>query len=125
MSELQSSIENEEAQLEGLKARLEHVSLLTEDKVLRVGNALALTKGPPLNWVQGAPLAQHRPPYPTEDLMRSSLLFQTTNLAKSGQTSDESEEHVEQHIRHHAYQAIEHEPSFDILNLDLNPDLST
>lgn len=124
MSELQSSIENDETQLAGLKARLEHVSLLTEDKVLRVGNALALTKGPPLNWVQGAPLAQHRPPYPTEDLMRSSLLFQTTNLAKPSQAPDEPKEHVEQHVRHHTHQAIEQEPSFDLLNLDLNPDLS-
>ena len=36
---------------------------------------MALTCSAPRGWKPGAPLLPHRPPYPTEDLIRQSALF--------------------------------------------------
>jgi hypothetical protein len=103
--------------------------LVTEDSVMRVASRLARTMGPPLNWTAGAPLRGHHPPYPTEDLMRASLLFQKMNLAHKAEAMDIS--HTQQISANPAIPITNQRRSsggpdtlnFDILDLDLNPDL--
>ncbi len=43
---------------------------------------LAQTGGPPRDWQPGSPLRAHRPPCPTEDMMRCGALFRHTNLGE-------------------------------------------
>ena len=44
---------------------------------------ISATLSAPPNWQPGRPLNSHRPPYPTEDLMRQSSLFSLMTKKKS------------------------------------------
>lgn len=103
---------------------------LKEENVLKSASMLAHTMGPPLGWTAGASLRMNRPPYPTEDLMRSSFLFRKMNLNESAMVIDgtqKPESDGQQAISGHPRRSSIHEShqlSFDIMDLDLNPDLS-
>ena len=54
-------------------------NLLDIEMLLALGSRVALSAGPPLGWNANSPLYAHRPPFPTEDLMRCSTLFRVMN----------------------------------------------
>lgn len=91
---------------------------------------LSHTLGPPLGWTPGASLRMSRPPYPTEDLMRSSLLFRKMNLKESTMLVDGTDvlnSDVQQVTSASRRRSSIHDStltSFNIMDLDLNPDLS-
>lgn len=97
---------------------------------MKSASMLAHTLGPPLGWTPGGSLRMNRPPYPTEDLMRSSLLFRKMNLNESTMLTDGTQKldsNAQQAaLGHHRRNSVHdtHQPSFDIMDLDLNPDLS-
>lgn len=43
---------------------------------------LAITTGAPKGWTPAQPLLIHKPPYPTEDLIRRSALYQLMTQSK-------------------------------------------
>lgn len=87
---------------------------------------LSLTCGPPDDWRPDLPLVLHKPPYPTEDLMRGSLLFQTMNVQPahprgeviSADVTDKGEKTARKNIVNQ-----DHAENGMLLDLDLNPDL--
>lgn len=99
------------------------------EALLAQAQRLSLTTGPPNGWKQDQPLVLHRPPYPTEDLMRQSRLFQVMNVNGSaadtvGDTELKFENANVSSIidrAHHGASHQEQEASF--FDLDLNPDL--
>ena len=49
---------------------------------------LAVTTGAPKGWNPSQPLIIHKPPYPTEDLIRRSALYQLMTQSKSVQIQE-------------------------------------
>ena len=79
-------------------------------------------------WRPEQPLGNHRPPYPTEDLMRCSLIFQRMNLGKGHEAEKPTEETTMQKDISRGKGPTMDTPmmqdnDFDLLGLDLNPDL--
>lgn len=94
--------------------------------VLSAASSIAYTQGPPLGWTAQAPLRLHRPPYPSEDLMRASLLFRKMNLQEKsvqelGSAAPEAARHAQNGLMRQPVEALAQ--GFDIMDLDLNPDL--
>lgn len=139
-------IEEDEKLLTKLKARLDSIFYnyfrcvpfithycvdlenLDFNTLLKVGKKLTLTKGPHPNWKPGTSFGHHKPPYPTEDLMRMGILFQRMNL-KAGQTPSkgllpENDIDLTQSLLKSQEPLKESNAfDFDLLGLDLNPDL--
>jgi hypothetical protein len=103
---------------------------------------LSLTCSAPRGWKPGAPLLPHRPPYPTEDLIRQSGLFalmasKTTtkiNTKTGAETETETQEMTEKEFESSKQQSQlkQQVPSkrrktgadkAKLLDLDLNPDM--
>lgn len=100
---------------------------LPVDSFIAFTERISLSTGPPDGWTPGEPLYLHRPPYPTEDLLRASLLFQVMNdRASVNAIAVDASMHPEHKS---ALEATldetvgSHEPSLLDLDLDLNPDL--
>lgn len=90
--------------------------------LLALGERLSLTQGPPEGWHMDQPLILQRPPYPTEDLMRSSRLFQLMNVGITECAVEEKSDITkEDETERGKHTRTDEEPSF--LDLDLNPDL--
>jgi hypothetical protein len=51
---------------------------------------LAITTGAPVGWTPDMPLITNKPPYPTEDLIRRSALYQMMTHPTSIQSQDQS-----------------------------------
>lgn len=105
-------------------------SIATPGRLLAFAQQLALTSGPPVGWTPDQPLGLHRPPYPTEDLMRASRLFQCQNIAPATSTNASPDPHreVEEKLVHRLAMEEDskhlHDHNEMILDLDLNPDLA-
>ena len=90
--------------------------------LLALGERLSLTQGPPEGWHMDQPLILQRPPYPTEDLMRSSRLFQLMNVGPTEHVVEEKSNITRgNRVKRERHTKTDEEPSF--LDLDLNPDL--
>lgn len=92
---------------------------------------LAITTGAPFGWNPSVPLLNNRPPYPTEDLIRRSLLYQmmTQSVSEDVEKLPASEETVEFEtavpsapVRTRRKGAVNGDKS-KLLDLDLNPDI--
>ncbi len=97
------------------------------EAVAALSEWLALTGGPPPRWKVGDALHLHRPPYPTEDLMRASLLFQVMNAgvappAASPPMDDATAARHSPPPQQGAPERRTRKPA-QMLDLDLNPDL--
>ena len=110
--------------------------LLSLDMQLALGSRIALSAGPPLGWTPDQPLYAHRPPFPTEDLMRCSTLFRLMNTATglaSTQVDDPGvvrlkevstlNENPMMARENNAHRKSNDESENEMLILDLNPDL--
>lgn len=98
------------------------------DSLLALSERIAVTSCPPVGWTPDQPLRLHRPPYPTEDLMRASKLFAIMNAQQSPepQARQEAAGTAHGHARSSAAGPLHQDvpdgqPAF--LDLDLNPDL--
>lgn len=99
--------------------------MLEKDLVLNTAQTLAFTAGPPSNWGPGNSLKLHRPPYPTEDLMRASTLFRKMNLKQSTDEPSQMQDISNGATtgRRLSRGMDDSEPAgFDLLDLDLNPE---
>lgn len=100
---------------------------MNSDSFLALGERIANVECPPKFWQADQPLVSHRPPYPTEDLLRSSLQFQIMNIgiAVSSPAVEENVSNLALRERRLSFGGNgadeEQNPSF--LDLDLNPDL--
>lgn len=90
---------------------------------------LSLTEAPPSGWKPEHPLILHRPPYPTEDLMRASLLFRIMNVGErevqgtpARQFVSPSEGEVDPSPQTRSHPQASDDQNM-LLDLDLNPDL--
>lgn len=89
LSRIQQDLEKIEMDNEDIKRRLKGLSSWSSIKVehlMESASTLALTTHAPPGWDQSAPIWPYRPPYPTEDLIRSSHLFSL--MASFGSTVD-------------------------------------
>jgi hypothetical protein len=144
---IESSIDVDNELLEKLNLQLQSITIVLmffvftgfvdfdcvdKQTVLRVAKQLSYTKGPSSIWSPGQPLGNHRPPYPTEDLMRCSLLFQRMNLGKGHDAEKPSADASQKPTQHtgngpsissQQQMMSMAENDFDLLGLDLNPDL--
>lgn len=68
-----------ERKLSGLLKSNDYNNLLDVEMLLALGSRVALSAGPPSGWTEKSPLYAHRPPFPTEDIMRCSSLFRFMN----------------------------------------------
>lgn len=78
LSRIQADMEKIEVENEDIKRRLKQLqcwSTVNVEALLESAGCLALTTHAPPGWDQMAPIWPFRPPYPTEDLIRSSHLF--------------------------------------------------
>ena len=98
------------------------------DAALALSQRLSLASAPPDDWRPEQPLILHRPPYPTEDLMRCSRLFQLMNVGIiDGHLSIPAE--AERSTKDTTMRSIpsinKDQPAQELLllDLDLNPDL--
>jgi hypothetical protein len=94
---------------------------------------LAMTTGAPEGWTPEQPLVTNKPPYPTEDLIRRSALYQMmtqpSNVQSQDQTTKASEETpvltetkpAAAPVRSRRRGAAADKSK--LLDLDLNPDL--
>lgn len=91
---------------------------------------LSITTGAPKAWTPAQPLLIHKPPYPTEDLIRRSALYQLMTQSKP----KPEEEYINPIIEATVNTIPEMKPSIPIrtrrkgdqsklLDLDLNPDM--
>lgn len=93
-------------------------------KWLAFGQRIAVTSAPPVNWKIGEPLGACKPPYPTEDMLRASLLFSSASQAATSHPTQEVQSRTD-----HKTEFSEHKKASKIsdseylLDLDLNPDL--
>lgn len=83
---------------------------------------ISLITGPPDGWQPDHPLILHRPPYPTEDLMRSSRLFQIMNAGVTTESNMDAPE-MRERARKMSITRDDHDTEVAMLDLDLNPDL--
>jgi hypothetical protein len=90
--------------------------------IMALAERVSLTVGPPEGWQQDQPLVLHRPPYPTEDLMRSSRLFQVMNVGVVEDVSHDTPI-TKNGGRRQSRVAQDHDMDLSLLDLDLNPDL--
>ena len=94
---------------------------------------LAVTTGAPVGWTPDQPLITNKPPYPTEDLIRRSALYQMMTQPIATQSQDQSTKTSEE-----ISISTEYKPSVvplrgrrrgtatdksKLLDLDLNPDM--
>lgn len=92
---------------------------------------LAVTTGAPKGWTPAQPLMTNKPPYPTEDLIRRSSLYQMM-VQPSSVTASKSDEIVQttkpesvieaKPVRSRRRGATAADKS-KLLDLDLNPDM--
>lgn len=102
---------------------------LDVDVVMASAQRLSLTEAPPSGWKPEHPLILHRPPYPTEDLMRASLLFRIMNVGEKEERGTPAQQYALP-SEGQAASSPQAKPlpqgSDDqsmLLDLDLNPDL--
>ena len=94
---------------------------------------LAVTTGAPKGWTPDQPLITNKPPYPTEDLIRRSALYQMMTQPTTVQSQEQSTKAAEEKSV-----SAEVKPTtapmrsrrrgaatdkFKLLDLDLNPDM--
>ncbi len=95
---------------------------------------LALTCSAPVDWKPGTPLLPHRPPYPTEDLIRQSGLFALMTAKSKNEADKPTEESNTEPIPTTATPSATTTAAASrrrkaggdkakLLDLDLNPDL--
>ncbi|PJF18078.1 hypothetical protein PSACC_02102 [Paramicrosporidium saccamoebae] len=115
-----AKVKEEQAKLE----MLQHIETDGFDMptILALAERVSLTVGPPEGWQQDQPLVLHRPPYPTEDLMRSSRLFQVINVGVVEDVSRDAPT-TKDGARRQSRVAQDHDMDLSLLELDLNPDL--
>ena len=133
--ETEQAIKDIERQLKGLTWLFVNGD---QQSLLSLASRLALTHAPPSgpDWTPEQPLRLHRPPYPTEDLLRASLLFQRMNIqVRNGpETQAARKVHVHQEtpvgqgetpVGERRLQSTTSRLSTALLDLDLdlNPDL--
>lgn len=108
LSRIQGDLERIEMENENIKKRLELIKVwsnLDINSLIESAASLALTTHAPPGWDQKSPIWPYRPPYPTEDLIRSSLLFSSMTKVKQDTVDGANEastsvsaEHSDQHI---------------------------
>ena len=92
---------------------------------------LSVTTGAPRGWTPSQPLITHKPPYPTEDLIRRSALYQLMTMTQSSILAVNSQAPIESlsETKNTAAPIIRSRrrgPAADkskSLDLDLNPDI--
>lgn len=94
---------------------------------------LAVTTGAPAGWTPDQPLVTNKPPYPTEDLIRRSALYQmmtcSTTTKPQDQSAKASEEISISKVSKPAVVPIRgrrrgtETDKSKLLDLDLNPDM--
>ena len=91
---------------------------------------LSITTGAPKGWTPAQPLLNNKPPYPTEDLIRRSALYQLMTQSKPKPEAESTNPIIEPTLK----TTSETKPSIPIrsrrkgdrsklLDLDLNPDM--
>ena len=94
---------------------------------------LAITTGAPVGWTPDQPLITHKPPYPTEDLIRRSALYRMMTQPVATQSQDQSiksSENPSEKTQSKPSAASTRgrrrgaaEDKSKLLDLDLNPDM--
>jgi hypothetical protein len=102
LGKIQSDLERIELENEVIKNHIRSLNTLSSslnvDHILESARALALTSNAPPNWDQSSPLWPFRPPYPTEDLIRSSHLFAKMSTSVQSTTTGNTDEVVQHRI---------------------------
>lgn len=103
-----------------LIVKLQMLKCANLEGFIQVSKRMALTAKAPKDWTPGAPLPpnSHRLPYPTEDLIRSSLLFQSTPDNMESQDAGAEPGNFQEESDHR-----EDPEAQLLLDLDLNPDM--
>ena len=96
-----SAIEMENTALLRKRNMLLGLKKVQVEQILKCAKPMALTVHAPPGWDQVSPLMPYRPPYPTEDLIRSSVLFSKMSGAPDGNVPFD-ETSVEQVDEEHA-----------------------
>lgn len=118
--------EHRQSQVENEIKILRSLSACEPDKLIALATRLALTTAPPdgSDWNAEMGLRMHRPPYPTEDLMRASLLFKRMNIKMQADIQVAPELDVQTEVQElPKIASTASRLSTAILDLDLNPDL--
>lgn len=104
------------------------------EKALIASMNLAVTTGAPAGWTPDQPLITNKPPYPTEDLIRRSALYQMMTQPTANQSHKQPTKSAEEAV----LMPTESKPSAaptrgrrrgaaadksKLLDLDLNPDM--
>lgn len=86
-----------------------------------------MTSAPPSGWDHNMPLLSHRPPYPTEDLLRSGTLFEIMNVRRNNRLMNQMDTKNITQIGDKSLsfddKKINDESNATSFDLDLNPDL--
>lgn len=122
LNKLQSDMERLEMENEQIRSKLSFLDSLSNldiHSLVDSAKRVALTCHAPSGWDQSSPLWPYRPPYPTEDLIRASLLF--SKMSGASEAGLKEENAIAQNIKELGSQSVDQ--PFDHLIEDADADL--